>query len=241
MPTCQQTMSVTVSGPFTIGPTSSPSSTSSHQRGSAPRGTCSLRTARRSASISSSVYGASSMSSYFFALARLLALGADHQPVLARQQRAGVVAEHLRGPFVDGPAGELARLVERARPARCGGARRRSGYERRPPLPRRSRRRTRGRRAAGRPSSGRGAPAATSVDLVLTDQRVAADQHRRRDRPVPARLRAVRGIAPQRVVVAVGHRRRCGTCRASARGRTAASDAARGCRCARAAGRRLRR
>ena len=38
MPTCQQIMSVTVSGPFTIGPTSSPSATSSHQRGSAPRG-----------------------------------------------------------------------------------------------------------------------------------------------------------------------------------------------------------
>ena len=38
MPTCQHTMSVTVSGPFTIGPTSSPSATSSHHRGSAPRG-----------------------------------------------------------------------------------------------------------------------------------------------------------------------------------------------------------
>ena len=38
MPTCQQTMSVTVSGPLTIGPTASPSATSSHQRGSAPRG-----------------------------------------------------------------------------------------------------------------------------------------------------------------------------------------------------------
>ncbi len=38
MPTCQQIMSVTVSGPLTSGPTSSPSATSSHQRGSAPRG-----------------------------------------------------------------------------------------------------------------------------------------------------------------------------------------------------------
>jgi hypothetical protein len=64
MPTCQQIMSVTVSGPFTSGPTSSPSSTSSHQRGSLPRGRsrpyCSSISAR-----SASVYGSIATSSYF--------------------------------------------------------------------------------------------------------------------------------------------------------------------------------
>ena len=43
-------------------------------------------------------------------------------------------------------------------------------------------------------------------DLVLADERVAADQRRRRDHALPARLRAVVGIAPQRVVVAVRDR-----------------------------------
>ena len=44
----------------------------------------------------------------------------------------------------------------------------------------------------------------TARDFVLADQRVAADHHRRRDRPAPHRLLAVGGVAPERVVVAVG-------------------------------------
>ena len=56
MPTCQHTMSVTVSGPFTIGPTSSPTATSSQNRGSAPRRDSACATYCASiASISSSV------------------------------------------------------------------------------------------------------------------------------------------------------------------------------------------
>src|SRR5207248_11608816 len=43
-------------------------------------------------------------------------------------------------------------------------------------------------------------------NFVLTDEGVAADEHRRRDRLLPARLRSVPGIAPQGVVVAVGNR-----------------------------------
>ena len=65
IPTCQHTMSVTRSGPFTIGPISSPSDTSSHQRGSAPRRSSIWRSYCTSiASISSSVYGENSMASY---------------------------------------------------------------------------------------------------------------------------------------------------------------------------------
>ena len=65
MPTCQQTMSVTRNGPFTRGSSSSPSATSSHQRGSAPRRRSpSASTASVMRSISSSVYGRISVSSY---------------------------------------------------------------------------------------------------------------------------------------------------------------------------------
>src|SRR5581483_2782443 len=41
-------------------------------------------------------------------------------------------------------------------------------------------------------------------DLVLSDQRVAADQMGRGHNAVPTTLRRVLGIAPQRVVLAVG-------------------------------------
>ena len=186
MPTCQHTMSVTVSGPLVSGPTSSPSSTSSHHRGSAPRG-ASARVprvdvgdlARRSRS-------SSSTASYFLRLARLAALGADHVAVLAGQDDALVVAEHLRRPFVDGAVGELAALVERrdqrvapehamVRPAAV------------PTTPATTTRRTHGRRAAGRPWSARG-PRRKRGDFVLADQGVATDERGRGDRTRPTRI-----------------------------------------------------
>ncbi len=65
MPTCQHTMSVTRSGPLTSGPTSSPSSTSSQKRGSAPRLRAGSDAYASSISLScSSVYGVIVVSSY---------------------------------------------------------------------------------------------------------------------------------------------------------------------------------
>src|SRR4030095_9157566 len=96
MPTCQHTMSVTVSGPLTIGPTVSPSATSSHQRGSAPPGgPVGVRgLARRGArGALGGVLGLDGVDLLVGvggqldvvvlpALAGLGPLGADHQPVL---------------------------------------------------------------------------------------------------------------------------------------------------------------
>ena len=65
MPECQHTMSVTVSGPLTRGPTGAPSSTSSHQRVSVPRGP-SRPYCSSMAAISSSVYARISMRSSRF-------------------------------------------------------------------------------------------------------------------------------------------------------------------------------
>src|SRR6185437_15694715 len=48
-----------------------------------------------------------------FASARLAALSADHVAVLAAQDHAFVVAEHLSRPLVDGAVGEFAALVQR--------------------------------------------------------------------------------------------------------------------------------
>ena len=156
-PTCQHTMSVTVSGPFTIGPTASPSSTSSQKRGSAPRrplggvrGVDRRRSPRRCS-------GSSSMASYFFfsrAFLRSVRIMRRYWP---RQHRAVVVAEHVRRPLVHRPPGELAGLVEH-RHQGVAAPDPVVGPQRRPPLPRRSPSRTRARPAAGRPSSGRAGP-----------------------------------------------------------------------------------
>ena len=202
MPTCQQIMSVTVSGPFTSGPISSPSSTSSHQRGSAPRGASRAYCSSIAAS-SSSVYGACSSASSFLRSRAFVRSVRTMLPVLTRQQRAVVGAEHLGGPLVDGALGELATACRARRPARCAAtcACRRAAA---PTTRGRSRRRTRGRRAAGRPSSGRGARRATSVTSSSPISVSPPTMRRRRDRRPPAVVARVRGIAPQRVVVAVG-------------------------------------
>ena len=183
MPACQQIMSVTVSGPFTIGPTSSPSSTSSHQRGSAPRARSRLVLRLDLVDLLVGVRPRARRASYFLRLARLLALGADHQPVLARQHRAGLVAEHLRGPLVHRPARELARLVERGH-ERVAAEHPAQRVQRRPPLARA--RRVERVHAAQRVALHQVAVLGRDLgDLVLADERVAADERRRRDRPPP--------------------------------------------------------
>ena len=65
----------------------------------------------------------------------VLAFRPDHQPVLARQHRAVVVAEHVRRPFVHRPLGELRRLVEH-RHQRVAAPDPVLGPQRCPPLPR---------------------------------------------------------------------------------------------------------
>ena len=65
------------------------------------------------------------------ALSRLLALGADHEAVLAGEHRSAGGAEDLAEPLVDGGAGELALLLDAPRRARCGATTRvfgRSGF-----------------------------------------------------------------------------------------------------------------
>ena len=202
MPTCQQTMSVTVSGPLTMGPTVSPSATSSHQRGSAPRGR-SARVLRLD--LGDLVVGVGGQLDVvvLLPLARLGALGTDHQPVLGRQQRAVLDPEDLAGPLVDRPLGELARLVEhadegvaapdRGRPAAAGPTTRGRWPSRR-----------RGRPRSGSPFMRSRCSAVHLGDLVLADEGVAADEGGRGDRPAPAGLGAVGRIAPEGVVVAVG-------------------------------------
>ena len=104
----------------------------------------------------------SSMASYFFFSRALLALGADHQPVLPRQHRAVVVAEHV-APTTRAPPDRRTRSACRAPPpARCGA--RSGGRAAAAPTTRaRSPSRTRARPATGRPSSTRAGPRATAV------------------------------------------------------------------------------
>ncbi len=179
MPTCQQTMSVTVSGPFTIGPTVVALGDVLPPPRLGARAAPRRAYCASIASISSSVYGASSIVVVLLALARLGALGADHQPVLRRQERAVVVAEHLRRSTRGRPARRTRSACRARRRARCAGATRvpgRSGAHHSRAL---DASRTRARRAAGRPSCRSRCSSATAVDLVLADQRVAA-------RPAPA-------------------------------------------------------
>ena len=174
MPTCQQTMSVTVSGPFTIGPTVSPSATSSHQRGSAPRGPSDAYWASISAICVVGV-GRELDVVVLLALPGLGALGADHEAVLRRQERAVLVAEDLAGPLVHGPLGELARLVEHADQG-VAPADAVARPQRRPPLAGAGR--VEGVDAAERVALHQVAVLGGDLgDLVLADQGVAADQH----------------------------------------------------------------
>ena len=119
-------------------------------------------------------------------------------------------------------ARELARLVERG-DERVAAERRGAAGTAAPTTRARSPRRTRARRAAGRPSSASRVLGRDRGDLVLADQRVAADERRRRDRLLPARLRR---RTRDRTTAGCRRRtrpRRCGTCRTSAACSTAAS------------------
>ena len=150
-------------------------------------GAAAARSPRTAASISaicSSVYGVELDGVVLLLLPGLLALGADHQPVLARQHRAVVVAEHLAPSTRARPARRTRSACRAPPPARCAGTRG-DRVAAAPTTRARSPSRTRARRAAGRPSSGRAARRRDRGDLVLADQRVAADQRRRRDRPAP--------------------------------------------------------
>ena len=204
MPTCQHTMSVTRNGPFTSGPTSSPSATSSHQRGSGPRRRSgSAATASVIASISSSVYGPDLGALVLARRLGLLPLAPDHQPVLGGQRRPVDLAEDLAGPLVHRAPGELADLVVDAdqgvAPTDAD-----AGAQRVPPLP----------EAAG--VEGVDAPERVALhqglrlvvvagDLVLADERVAADEVGRARSARPSGWpSAWSGSAPERVVVAVG-------------------------------------
>ena len=203
MPVCHTTMSVTRIGPFTSGPTSSPSATSSHQRGSAPRRRSrSAATASSIAAISSSVYGRISVASFFPRL-------------VASSRSARIISRYC--PDSTGPPAAANTSPNHsctARPANspclsCTPTRalrrvtRVPGSQRVPPLPERPR--VEGVHPAERVAlHQRLGVALESGDLVLADERVAPDQVGRRDRAAPAGLRAVARVAPQRVVVAVG-------------------------------------
>src|SRR5262249_42885393 len=135
------------------------------------------------------------------ALARLRAFGPYHQPVLAREHRAVLIAEHLRGPLVHSSFGEFTRLVERS-DERVSAIGTREPVQRSPPCARA--RRVERVDAAQRITFHQLAMLFCDTrDFVLTDQRVTADQRRWRDRLLPTGLRAVTRIAPQRVVVAI--------------------------------------
>ena len=196
-------MSVTRSGPLTSGGSSSPSLTSSHQRGAAPRRwALSLATASPMAATSSSVYGPDLDLVVLLALGRLLPLGPDHQAVLPREDRTRGGGEHLRQPFVDGATGEVTDLVVYS--DQCVAASHpHAGAQRVPPLPERSR--VEGMDASERVALHQGLRVAfESRDLVLSDERVPSDQVRGGDGAVPTSGGAVGGVAPEGVVVAIG-------------------------------------
>src|SRR5262249_41614109 len=121
-------------------------------------------------------------------LLRLLALGADHQPVLTGEDLF-VVAEHLRRPLVDSTLRELALLVEDAdeRVAAVDAPARPQG---RPPF-------AGAGRVEGVDAAQRVAPhhvlvlGRDGLHLVLADERVATGERGRRDRAAPAGARRV--------------------------------------------------
>ncbi len=235
-PACQQTMSVTVIGPFTMGPTVSPTATSSHHRVSAPRGPSAgvLRLDRVDLVVG---VGTQLQRVVLLAGAGLRALGADHEPVLRRERGAVDLAEHLGHPFVDGTPGELARLLQHA-DKRVAPADLPVRPQGRPPLAR-----------AGRVERVHAAQGVALHEipvllghlahLVEPDERVAADQGWRVRSRRPSTSRPHR---PRRTTVGCRRRRprpRAGTHRRrGARSAARAPCAARECRCGRAAGRR---
>ncbi len=205
MPTCQQIMSVTVSGPLTIGPDLVARVHVLPPAGlGAPRGPSAAYWASI-ASISLVGVGPELDRVVLLACTRLRALGADHEPVLGREDRS-VRRPGTPGPSIRARPARRTRSACRApRPARCAGVTRDVGTERRPPL------------AGAGGVEGVDAPQRVALHqlavlrrdlghLVLADQRVAADQGRRCDARPPARRARVLSSAPQRVVVAVGHR-----------------------------------
>ena len=214
MPTCQQTMSVTVSGPFTIGPTVSPSSTSSQHRGSAPRrrsaAYCGVD-ARRSRRRCTARARWRRTSCFSRALLRSVRIISRYWPdsIVPSSSR-----NTLAGPLVHRPLGELARLVEH-RHQRVAPPDAVVGSQRRPPLARAGR--VEGVHAAQRVALHQLAlVVGDRGDLVLADQGVAARPAAaaRSGRPSTDCGRVL-GVAPQRVVVAVGLGHDCGTRRCS--------------------------
>ena len=229
-------MSVTRIGPFTSGPSSSPSSTSSHQRGSraaapvplagdAPRR--SRRSPRRCTARSRSRRSWPAWSAF-------VPLGPDHQPVLAGQRPARRPPRTPR-PTTRAPPDRRTRPALSCTPTSAlrrvdPGAR----AQRVPPLPE-------------RPGVERVHPAERVAlhqrlhvalepgDLVLADERVAADQVGRGDR---ARPNGCRRRSPGRTTAGCRRRRprpRGGTRPRSARGSAGAWCGAGRRRCAPAA------
>ncbi len=176
----------------------------------APRGAPAAYCASIAAS-ASSVYGSTTArSSYFLSVAGLAALGADHEPVL-RRRAARPSSSGTPAPSTRAPPDPRTRSALSSTPTRALRRHTRRSGAAAPTTPGRSPRRTRARRAAGRPCSSSRCSGGDLGHLVLADQRVAADERRRGDRPAPPGRRAVRRVAPQRVVVAVGLARRGGT------------------------------
>ena len=214
IPACQQTMSVTVSGPFTIGPTSSPSCASSNQRGSEPRGRSRAYWASMSA-IWSSVYGSIVIAS-FFLRARAFSRSVRTISRYCPESRAPVSSRNTWAvhSWTARPANSLG--LSSAATERVAAERAAQREQRRPPLARA--RRVEGVHAAQRIALHElGVLGRDRRDLVLADERVAADERRRRDRCFPPR-----SWARTRDHTRAGCRRRrrtrrCGTCRASAR------------------------
>ena len=137
-------------------------------------------------------------------LASLGPLRADHQTVLPGQHRSIGLPEYLCGPFVYGAPGELTAFVQHAYESVATGHEP-VGSEGRPPFSGAG-----GIEGVHSPEwvtaqqllvVGRNLP-----HLVLTDQTVAADKHRRRDRTPPDRPLSIAGVGPQWVVVSVRDR-----------------------------------
>ena len=225
MPTCQQTMSVTRSGPFTSGPTSSPSSTSSQQRGSPPRRR--PRSAADTASISAIC---------------VVGVRLDHgRVVLARASRpscgrCGSSAGTARTSTSSGSRVAKTSAVHSwiARSAkslplvvhadeRVAADDPPARPQRRPPLPRSCRSRRRARPRMGSPRISACTSSASSVTSSSPMSVSPPDEVRRRDRPAPA---GRRGRSRDRTTAGCRRRRprrRGGTCPRSGSGSAAAA------------------
>ena len=233
MPTCQHTMSVTVSGPFTIGPTASPSSTSSQYRGSAPR-----RRVRRVLGLDGvdlvvGVRAPSSMASYFFFSRALL-------------RSVRIISRYWPDSIV--PSSSRKTLADHSCTARSANS---LGLSSTATSALRRHTRWSGRSGAHHSralAAVEGVHAAQRValhqvalvlghrgDLVLADQRVAAHQRWRRDRTAPHRRGGVVGIARRAGCRRRRPRPRCGRCRCWGGGSAGGASTVRARRCAPAA------